>query len=92
MKKTVLFLLGGLLIISLSQGSDSKAARQNPCAAVSYSHASGCHASGDVANHKALGTPAVFKEVSEPAAAQKMALTSRVLQLMDAFARLVMVI
>jgi hypothetical protein len=92
MKKTVLFLLVGLLIISLSQGSDSKAARQKPCTAVSCNQASGCHASGNVANHTALGTPAVFKEVSEPTSEQHPALTSRLLLLVDAFAKLVMVI
>ncbi|MCP2043844.1 hypothetical protein [Pontibacter sp. HSC-36F09] len=94
MKNSGLILLGGLLFISLSQESDSKETRQNSYAATYYSQDATCQQhqpSANLASSNALAAQTTI-DLQEQVEDQKVVLTTRLLQLVDAFAELVMVI
>ncbi|SIT93521.1 hypothetical protein SAMN05444128_3042 [Pontibacter indicus] len=92
MKKTGLILLGGLLFISLSHGGSSKATEQNTCAAASVYHTTACAVMGEINKSTALDATVATVAMEGPAEEQETALPDRLLQLLDTFARLVMVI
>lgn len=75
-------MLGGLLFISLSQGGNSKTL----CATAS------CPVTSEVTNLTVSDASITLTEAAEPAEEQKVPLTTRLLHMVDTFAKLVMVI
>lgn len=85
--------MAGFLFVYLAQDSSQLTARQPGGAAACIAGEAPCYKSDVTANLAGPNTPAAaVYELPEPKEEQKVELTSRVLYLVDAFARLVMVI
>ncbi|EJF10388.1 hypothetical protein O71_09419 [Pontibacter sp. BAB1700] len=93
MKKTGLILIVGLLLIGLSHGSNSKATLQATCTEASHVDDGVCLAS-EALRQPNLPVQAALPEntMPEQVEEQRVAITNRLLQLIDAFGKLVMVI
>ena len=88
MKKAGLILLAGLLLFSLTHGSN-RATGQHTCPLTHCEIGTSCH----LISHAHANTyPVALTTLQEPAGEQQVAFTSRMLQLLDTFAKLVMVI